>query len=394
MSQDYGRAPTPKFPPRPASSFSASPERLASMDAYRGFVMILMAAELLNLPTLAAKFPNSTIWKWIGFHTEHVAWVGCSLHDLIQPSFSFLVGVAMPFSLAARMGKGQSSTWMTLHALWRAVALILLGVFLRSVGKPQTYWTFEDTLTQIGLGYFFLYLLAQRKSWVHWAAFGGIVFGYWLAWVLYPAAGADFVSHWAYNANLGHAFDLWFLNLFPRASEFTGNKGGYLTLSFIPTLATMILGLIAGTWIKSGQTPRMKVAGLFIAGLLGLAIGTALHASNICPNVKKIWTPTWVFFSGGWCCLFLSLFYLVIDVIRFKAWAFPLIVVGMNSIAMYCMAHLFDGFLLSALKTHFSPKIFQIFGTELEPHLRGLAVFLILWLICLWMYRRKLFIKI
>ena len=117
---------------------------------------------------------------------------------MIQPSFSFLVGVALPFSLARRAAEGQPQWHRTLHAFWRALVLVLLGVFLRSIGRGQTYWTFEDTLTQIGLGYGLLYLLALRPVRVQWAALVAILVGYWLAFALYPLPGADF--DWARRA--------------------------------------------------------------------------------------------------------------------------------------------------------------------------------------------------
>src|SRR5688572_27706583 len=172
--------------PKPPSA------RLTSMDAYRGFVMFLMMAEVLRVSRVARAFPDSTIWQWLSFNTSHVEWVGCSLHDLIQPSFSFLVGVALPYSIASRLGKGQTQLALTAHAVWRAVLLILLGVFLRSVGSAQTNWTFEDTLTQIGLGYPFLFVLGFRSPRVQWLALGIILVGYWAAWALYPLPGPDF----------------------------------------------------------------------------------------------------------------------------------------------------------------------------------------------------------
>src|ERR1700757_1253776 len=124
--------------------------RLASIDAYRGLVMFLMMAEVLQLCRVASKLPGQRIWELLCHHQSHVEWVGCSLHDLIQPSFSFLVGVALPFSLANRLAKGQSKAGMTAHALWRSLILVFLGVFLRSRHQGQTYFTFEDTLSQIG----------------------------------------------------------------------------------------------------------------------------------------------------------------------------------------------------------------------------------------------------
>ena len=106
-------------------------QRVAAVDAYRGFVMFLMMAEILHLSGLASQFPDSAVWQLVGFNTSHVEWTGCSLHDLIQPSFSFLVGVALPYSIAARMVRGQAFARMFSHALWRSLLLIALGIFLR-----------------------------------------------------------------------------------------------------------------------------------------------------------------------------------------------------------------------------------------------------------------------
>src|SRR3954453_2168970 len=130
-------------PPQPTTRPTS---RVASVDAYRGLVMFLMMAEVLRLGKMKANFPESDFWGFLAHHQDHVAWRGCSLHDLIQPSFSFLVGVALPFSLASRASRGQPVWLRWLHAFWRAAILIALGVFLRSVGKPQTNFTFEDTL--------------------------------------------------------------------------------------------------------------------------------------------------------------------------------------------------------------------------------------------------------
>ena len=220
---------------RPAAA--PAPARLTSMDAYRGLVMFLMMAEVLRLSKVAQAVPESGFWKFLAYHQNHVRWVGCSLHDLIQPSFSFLVGVALPFSLSSRVARGQSRLRMTVHAFWRALLLVLLGIFLRSFGH-QTNWTFEDTLAQIGLGYGLLFLLGQRPVRCQWIALGVILVGYWAAFALYPLPGPDFdytkvgvpkdgphimagfAAHWSKNSNLAWAFDTWFMNLFPRESPF------------------------------------------------------------------------------------------------------------------------------------------------------------------------------
>jgi len=137
--------------------------RVVSLDVLRGTVMALMLNEATRLPQVARSFPDSAVWGFIALNTEHVPWQGCSLHDLIQPAFSFLVGAALPFSIASRKAKGQSFGHMVAHAAWRALLLIALGIFLRSASSQQTYFTFEDTLTQIGLGYVFLFLLGFTR---------------------------------------------------------------------------------------------------------------------------------------------------------------------------------------------------------------------------------------
>ncbi|MGO4883950.1 MAG: acyltransferase family protein [Bryobacteraceae bacterium] len=401
-------------PASPAREFVRAPQpqaRNIAVDAYRGWVMLLMMAEVLELARVAHAFPGNWFWAFLGYNQTHVEWSGCSLHDMIQPSFSFLVGVALPYSIASRLAKGGTFGKMWAHAIWRSFLLVALGIFLRSMYTSRTYFTFEDTLTQIGLGYPFLYLLGFRKPRWQWIALAVVLTGYWLAWALYPLPGSGFnwqsvgvpanwphffsgfAAHWNKNANFGNAFDQWFLNLFPRAHPFVFNEGGYLTLSFIPTLGTMILGLVAGRWLRA-SAPAIPMRRLAVAGAACVSAGLLLHFTGICPIVKRIWTPSWTLFSGGICFLFTAAFSWVIDVKGYRKWAFPLVVIGMNSIAAYLIAHLFERFVYSSLRIHLGPDAFRVFGSGLEPFLQGCAVLLTYWLILYWMYRRKLFLKI
>ncbi len=386
--------------------------RLASIDAYRGFVMFLMMAEMLAIWKVAEAFPGNPVWQFLKMQQSHVEWVGCTLHDMIQPSFSFLVGAAMAFSLAARKGRGQSTVWMTIHALWRSLVLIGFGIFLRSLGSSRTYFTFEDTLTQIGLGYFFLYLFGLGGKRIQYAALLVILVGYWAAFAFYPLPEADFnweqtgitadwphnlegfSAHWNKNTNAAWVFDGWFLNLFPREQAFTHNGGGYSTLSFIPTLGTMTLGLIAGGWLRSDLSRGRKWLRLVLAGIILLTIGEALSRFGLCPIVKRIWTPSWVLFSGGVSMVILAFFYLMMDIVGFKIWAFPLLVIGANSITAYSMDWLFAGFFRKALHTHLGSDFFTNIGGPYAPLIEGATVLILLWLILLWMYRKKVFIKI
>jgi len=399
--------------PSPQKSATPSGVRNIAVDAYRGLVMLLMMAEVLRLARVAEAFPTSIFWKILAYNQTHVEWAGCSLHDLIQPSFSFLVGVALPYSIASRLAKGATFGKLLAHTVWRAFLLTALGVFLRSMDHSQTYYTFEDTLSQIGMGYTFLFLLGFVKPRWQWTAFAAILAGYWLAWALYPAAGpgfdwpsvgvsqswnaqhnyTGFAAHWNKNYNLGNTFDQWFLNLFPREHPFVYNEGGYLTLSFIPTLGTMILGLVAGRWLRAAA-PGLPLKRLLIAGVAGVAAGLLLHYTHICPVVKRIWTPSWTLSSGGACFLLLAGFSWLIDAKGFRKWAFPLVVIGMNSIAAYMIAHLFEEFIVGSFRINLGPHFFRFLGTGLEPFMEGVAVLLVYWVMLFWMYRRRLFLKI
>jgi heparan-alpha-glucosaminide N-acetyltransferase len=389
-----------------------STTRLVSLDAFRGLVMVLMLAEHMHLPEVARAFPQSAVWGLIAFNTQHVEWQGCSLHDLIQPAFSFLVGAALPFSIASRKLKGQTFLPMLGHAAWRALLLIFLGIFLRSLRSPQTYFTFEDTLTQIGLGYVFLFGLGFTRVRIQVVTLVLILICFWAAFALYPAPGpafdytrvgvpqdwshnyTGFLSHWNKNSNLSWAFDVWFLNLFPRQQPFVFNEGGWSTLSFIPTLATMILGLLAGEWLKGKGSKEQKLRGLAIAGTGLVMLGLAFQWAGICPIVKRVWTSAYALYSGGLVTLILAGFYALIELKGWRRWAFPLVVVGMNSIAVYVMSWTMSCFFGDALDRHFGKTLSVIAGPTLQPVLHGFGLLLIFWFILFWMYRRKIFLRI
>lgn len=393
--------------------------RLVSLDAYRGFIMLVMASSSLGIPAVARKhFPDDSTWQFLAYQTEHVDWVGCSFWDLIQPSFMFLVGVSLPFSRANRLARGESSLRILMHSFWRSLVLVLLAVFLSSTSSSQTNWIFPNVLAQIGLGYTFLAILAGFSPAKQF--FFLILLLAWciLAFGLYPAPPADFdwaahgvpanwphlqgwFAHWDKNSNLAAAFDTWFLNLFPRANPFVYNEGGYQTLNFIPSLGTMILGLLAGQMLARPGHKGFHVLCLLGAGLLCLALGL-LMGSTVCPIVKRIWTPSWAVYSSGWTFLMLAFFYAIIDWIGWKSWAFPLVVVGMNSIAIYCMSQLMRGFIRNSLAIHLGLPISRLLemiqmpnlATQYGPIFQNAAILLVLWLICLWLYRRKIFLRI
>jgi predicted acyltransferase len=419
-------APAPFREPEPLSEppvlhVPSATERLVSLDAYRGLVMVLMVSAGLRITQVVQTFDQTpelqgrktALWQKLAFHTDHATWAGCTLWDLIQPSFMFMVGAALPFSIASRRAKGQGFWWMLAHAIVRSLVLILLGVFLVSHGQ-KTNWTFDVVLTQIGLGYTFLFLLAWcRPSWQFTAAVAILVL-YWGAFALYPEPAPDldvtkvnlpadwhrlegFAAHWDKNTNLGAAVDKWFINLFPRANgkPYEYSEGGYVTLNFVPSLATMIFGLLAGELIRSRLKAASKYFILLGAGIAGLAIGWALGFYGINPVVKRIWTPSWAIYSAGWAFAALAVFYLIIDVAKLRLWARPLVWVGMNSIAIYCMSMMLKPWVRETMQRHFGQNIYSLpFGKVYSPMAEAGFFLLFCWVVAWWLYRKKMFIRI
>jgi heparan-alpha-glucosaminide N-acetyltransferase len=405
------------------------PPRLVSLDAYRGFIMLVLASGGLALAQVAKDhFPDHALWQFLAYQFEHVPWTGCSFWDLIQPSFMFMVGVSIPYSHASRVAKGHSWPRIAAHVVYRSVILILLGIFLSSNWSKQTNFTFVNVLTQIGLGYAFVYLLRGTSFSFQFLILVTILAGYWYLFFQQPVQDAGYslltssehdrelwfsglFVHWNKNANFAAEFDQWFLNLFPRDKPFMYDNGGYQTLNFIPSMATMILGLMAGELLRGPRQPGNKLLFLLGAGAVCLSVGLVLNYT-VCPSVKRIWTPSWAIFSAGWALWMLAGFYLLIDVLGYRRWAFPLVVVGMNSIAMYCMGQLLKPWISHTLQTHLdwgyhalavktpTDSMWQtafgphLFGGTYGPILQSLAVLAVLWLICLWLYRRRIFLRI
>ena len=156
----------------------------------------------------------------------------------------------------------------------------------------------------------------------------------------------------------------------------------------------MLLGLIAGGWLRGQGARAARLGRMALAAAVCVAAGLALDRYGICPIVKRIWTPSWVLFSGGICFATLAVLYALIDLTGYAGWTYPLRVIGRNSIAAYVMAHLVDDFILGSFKTHLGGNVFKSFGAPYEPIVSGIAVLPNYWLILFWMDRRKIYLRV
>ena len=395
------------------------PQRLISLDAHRGFIMFALVSHLFAIPLIAAAVAgDSWLGQFLGYEGDHVPWAGCAVWDLIQPSFMFIVGVAVPFSYASRKRRGDSEGRVFAHVLKRIVLLLAIGLVLRSTGRTYTYFTFEDVVQQIALGYLFLYLLIGRGPRVQSAVAAAVLVGYYLLFALWPVPPADFnaaaaglprnwqqftgyAAHWNLGANPAGHFDHWFLNLFPRGDgPWTFHHGGYVTLSFIPAFVTMLFGLMAGELMQRDIATTRKAAILAKCGVAALLFGFAVDGHiwpvvdwtwSIAPIVKRIWTPSWTIFSAGWVLLALAFFVYIVDVKGYKRWTFPFVVFGANSIAIYVMHETVQQWFAGRLSAHFQ---LQAHWGELGFGIAQVGGIALLWYIAYWMYKNRVFIRV
>lgn len=438
---DAAKTPKPSTPPPPPT------ERLISLDAFRGAIMLFMASAGFGIlqvnKTLIDKFDDNS-WRYIASQVEHVPWCtftnipadmplyGFSLWDMIQPAFMFMVGVAAPFSLARRLSKGDSYFFTLLHALWRAIVLVLLGVFLSSNGADQTNWAFMNVLSQIGLGYLVVFLMVNRPKALQVTVIVLLLAGHWYAYFQHPLPSQDqwsqlgvtekveadggilegLMSKWSEHINYGAFVDRQLLNEFPRKETFVSNSGGYQTINFVTSIATMLLGLMIGELLRGPSEPGTRLRKMIVWGGVLIALGLLLHFT-CCPIIKRIWTPSWTLYSGGVVIWMLAALYAVIDMLGWRWWSFPLVVVGMNSIAMYLMSQMMKGFTAKSLRTHLTvpyewfaswansnynwawPATMHELNMSLYyPIIERCSVLFVFWLICFWMYRQKIFVRV
>ena len=381
---------------------STTTTRLASLDAYRGFVMLALAFTSPNWGWQEPIAEAHPALRPLAEQFDHAAWRGLTLWDMIQPSFMFMVGVSLAYSLAARKRCGDSAWRIRLHAARRAIALVALGVFLRSLGQDRTNWTLEDVVTQIGLGYLPLVWLSGLGKAARMAASVVLLAGVWILFESWPSPQGDPAvagdsgarAAWAEGAGPGRALDRWLLNLPPREAPFLENPGHYYTLNFVPSIATMLLGSLAGDLLKSGRDGVSTLGQLTVAGVALIVVGVALDATGICPMVKRLWTPSFAAASGGLCLLALAAFFGVIDVVGYRTWAWPAEVVGRNPLAMYVMTWTLSASVLANLQTHLGRGVFRVLGDAYAPLLGNLVAGTALWLVCYWMDRQRLYVRL
>ncbi len=361
--------------PAQASVESPAPQRYLALDAYRGFIMVVLASGGFGLAALAKRDPA---FSGVADQFEHNYWQWISFWDLIQPAFMFMVGVAMPFALARRMEQGANRRQLFWHVVVRSFRLILMSQILMSISRGKLHFQLINVLAQIGITYFLSYLIMQLKF--RWQALIAalILIGHWVLFVAFPGAEGPFMSR---TTNIGALVDKF---LFGRV-----NPGYWATINFITSTATTLFGVWTGQLLQSRRSHTEKMRIIAASAVAGLALGAIINPWN--PIIKKICTTSFTLYSTGWVLLMLLAFYWAVEVKGYRRWTFPLVVVGANSIFIYSLDIVLRGWLNRAV------GVFT-FGYEwigtFAPVAQSCTVLLVMWYLCYWLYKRKIFLKL
>ena len=360
--------------------------RVISIDALRGFDMFWIIGGGAIFASLHNALDNP-VTAQISTQLNHVKWEGFRFEDLIMPLFLFIVGVVMPYSFAKRLDTSQSKLRLYLHIIKRTVILFILGMIAQGnlldydLSKLHIY---SNTLQAIAAGYIIAAIIMLNLG-IRWqiAVTGILLVLFWLLLVLIPVPGYG-MGVLTPDGNLAIYIDRIILGRF-----IDGTNPPYTwILSSMTFPCTVMLGVMAGHLLRSDNVGIRKVLWLLAAG--GGCIVAGLLWNLCFPIIKHIWTSSFVLFSGGLCFMLLALFYLVIDVLGFRRWAFGFVVIGTNAIAVYMAVHIINfrnigGVFVGGLEKY---------AGNWYPFIYATAEFAIVWLILWWMYRKKTFIKI
>jgi len=357
--------------------------RMLSLDAFRGFTMLLLLAEGTHLyGAILRSTPEGSLLHSVATQFTHHPWNGLRFWDLVQPAFMFIVGVALPFAVAKRRQLGMSDAQITGHVLYRALVLLLLGVGLHSVYAGRLVWELWNVLAQLAIAYPLAFLLMRYRARSQIAASVALLLITELLYRQWPVPGFDQAFVQAHN------FGAW-LDMLLMGKL---NSGGWVAINCVPTAAHVIWGVLAGQLLRGNLPAAKKIQRLVTFGAICVVVGYALNP--LTPIIKRIATSSFVIVSAGWCLLALALSYWLIDVRGVRKWAFPGLVLGMNSIFIYLFGETVGPQWVNPTVAIFTTGFFWWLGAGLLAVFTATVVLGLEWSLCYWLYRRRIFIRI
>ncbi|WP_214073458.1 DUF5009 domain-containing protein [Mucilaginibacter sp. dw_454] len=370
-----------------ADDFQATPTRLQSLDALRGFDMVW----IMGLEPIVKEIAKATHWgafEWAAIQLDHPAWNGFHFYDLIFPMFLFMAGVSVPFSVGRALEKGTSRNKLLWRVIKRGLILVIFGLIYNNGLniQPIANIRFGSVLGRIGLAYMFaaiIYLYAAERWQIFWFWF--FIIAYWLILKFCSAPGFPH-GDLTMPGNFASYVDRCLL----PGKLYLGIHDPEGIFSTIPAISTGLLGIITGITLKKTGLPQMtKVIRMVTAGVIFLVLAQVWNIDF--PINKNLWTSSFVLNVGGISLLLMALFYYIIDVKGHVKWAFFFKVIGMNSILIYMSTHFIDW---EHTNTAFFNWLFQLAGNLWAPVVAAITYLAIKWLFLLFMYRKKVFLRV
>ena len=366
------------------TSFKA--ERLVSLDALRGFDMFwIMGGE--SVAHAGAKLTGWAWLVWISDQLVHPEWHGFTFYDLIFPLFLFMAGVSMPYSFEKRLERGDSQAQLVRHVIIRGLVLVLLGLICNGLLKFNfADMRYPSVLGRIGLAYMFagiIFLNTELRGRLVWIA--GLLVGYWAALKFIPVP-----EYGAGDLDPGHTLTDWIDRTLLPGRLYKEVRDPEGILGTVPAIATALAGGVTGYFLKHNRD-----SGYFKTGVMALVgvvcLGLAWAWNFEFPINKNLWSSSFVLHCAGWSLLLLAVFYLVIDVWKFRRWAFFFVVIGSNSILIFMAPRMID--FKYAARFFFDGAI-GLANESVQPLLLAVAVLAVKWLFLYLMYRKKIFLRV
>jgi predicted acyltransferase len=363
-----------------------------SLDLFRGATIAAMI--LVNNP---GEDPSS-YWP-----LRHAEWNGWTPTDLIFPFFLFIVGVAMAYSFSSRLRRGETRSKLLQHVLWRGIVLFALGLFLN--GFPNHYqlssWRVYGVLQRIAVCYVIAAVFAlwsKRGGWI--VAAAACLVGYWILMRFIPVPGFGVPTHQIPLLDPDRNLAAWLDRKLLVGHLYEGTRDPEGILSTIPAIATCLLGLLTGDWLRSAHSAKKKFAVMIAFGVLGLIAGEIFDLWF--PINKKLWTSSYAIFTAGMALVCLALCYWVLDIEQWRGrWTKFFLVFGMNPIAAYVFAemisHTLDSFHKGAADWQevVYLKFFEPLSSPANASLLYAVAFVLMCWAAMWMlYRKGIFLKI
>jgi len=364
-------------------------KRLYSLDALRGFDMFwIMGGEAIfvGLASLTG-WPILKLWAE---QLEHVPWHGFHFYDMIFPMFLFIAGISFPFSLAKRISMNDSRKSIYKHVITRGLLLVLIGiVYNNGVNFDFAHLRYGSVLGRIGLAWMFaslIFMNTKLNMRIVW--FCCLLLGYWALLILFPAHDLGSTDIFSREGNLTSHID----RLLMPGRLYLGNHDPEGLLGVIPAIGTALLGMFTGEFLLSkylSDNPYRKVLYLFLAAIILMVIGRIWNLAF--PINKNLWTSSFVCFVGGLSLLLFSVFYLIIDVLEYKKWAFFFVVIGLNPITIYLTGRIVN---FRSAEKFFFGGFESIMPATWSPLIEGIGITAIGWVFLYILYKKKIFLKI